>query len=136
MSVLVAPFYGGSDLSYTGTVTVGTATVSAKGSGGTQYGYSTTAWSINGSAYGSISPSTVSGFTILACRYEIDSPSGATQIVLIVNGDSSAYAANMTVKGNAVGLGAGVFGSGVTTYTKNTVTNFFGTTGTAAVVIT
>lgn len=141
MSGVLCVIAGGrTALSYSGTVTVGTSTFSGKGVGVTQNGYGDSTLAVAGSTFGSRSPTTVNGFSIIGIYWEQTNvsspPSTVNQSFLVVVGDSSAYAASLSVDGVDQGLGAGSFGGGNTTYSSTGMSNPFpGVGNTVAVAI-
>lgn len=111
---------GGVALSYSGTVTVGTASIGGKGFVEIQHGYANAAHSISGSIIGSRSPTTTSGFTIVACYWIYDSTSANQQSFLVLTGDAHAYTANLVVNGLNQNLGLGTYDGTNTTYASGT----------------
>lgn len=130
---------GGNDLSYSGNVVVGQVQIGG-GKGGpvtTQRGYADATRSISGSSFGSRSPTTTSGFTIVGLYFETITTGAFAQTTLVVSGDSSAKGATMAVNGNNQSLGAGVYSSGPNTTTYQSpgiIADPFGTTGGTATV--
>lgn len=121
--------YSGSLVCGSSTVVVGTDPKSGTEIDSTANGFGSSD-PIYGS-FGSLSPSSWRGFTILGI-YQADS-SGVT--VLIVSGNASALHPVLRVAGANQNLGSGSFSSGKTTFfTSGTVADPF--TGTKAVAIT
>lgn len=135
--VLCVIVSGRSGLSYNGTVTVGTSTISGKGFAETQHGYGDSTVAVQGVTFGSRSPTTTSGFTIIGIYWVTSSPATSNTTSLILTGDASAYSASMTVGGVNQNLGAGAFSGGKTTFTSTgVIASPFGADGsTSAVVI-
>lgn len=138
MGGVLGTLLGGSGvaLSYTGTVTVATATIGGKGFTIIQHGYADAAHSISGSLIGSRSPTTTSGFTIVAIYWEYSSSGPTQQTVLVLTGDSHSYTANMTIAGLNQNLGLGNYDGTNTTYTSGLAqANPFGADGSTPAVI-
>lgn len=127
---------GVTDLSYSGTVTVATVTDAGKGFAIVQHGYADNAHSVTGTGFGSRSPTTVSGFTIVGLFWESSSISGFTQTTLALTGDASKFGASMTINGLAQNLGAGAFDGTNTTFVSGTSqANPMGADGSSATVV-
>lgn len=127
----------GSGLSYNGTVVVGESSISGKGFSVDQWGYGDSTVAVAGSTFGSRNPTTTNGFTILGIFWESSSPSGSQITSLVISGDSSGFAAAMSINGTDQGLGAGTYSAPNTTYTSvsSSLPNPFGGLGTTSTVV-
>lgn len=128
MAGVTAAMVGSGGASFSGVLTVGSAFIGGKGFSSTAYGFGTAASPYG--AFGSLTPATWRGFTIIAI-YQADSD-GTT--VFEVSGDASAFTPTLTAGGVNQSLGAGTFGGGITSFSGAASDPFFGMTNVAITI--